>query len=72
MVTGWFGLLGNEGVVVNTDGVQTIVEHDIAYSELLHAIFSFGYKYYKQTRTVSSSSLQERGLLNGQSLASRT
>ena len=34
MVTDWFGSLGNERVIVDMDGVQTIVEHDIA---IVHA-----------------------------------
>jgi uncharacterized protein (TIGR02246 family) len=38
MVTDWFGSLGDEGVIVDTDGVQTIVEQDIA---ILHALIIY-------------------------------
>jgi ketosteroid isomerase-like protein len=38
MVADWFGSLGDEGVIVDTDSVQTIMEHDIA---VVHAFIIY-------------------------------
>lgn len=38
MVTDWFGSLGDERVIVDTDGVQTIVAHDIS---IVHAFIIY-------------------------------